>query len=508
MSSPEPKSILDPALALEAKNIVKHFGGIEALKGIDLSIYQSEICALVGENGAGKSTFVKILTGATLPDQGDIYVNGRRVEIDDPITAKSLGIVAIYQEVSLIEHLSVAKNIFLGHEEARGVLGWNDERKLIQHAKEYLDQFGVSVDPRKKVKELGLGEKRIIEILKALSANARILLLDEPTTGMSWAEIESLFKMIADLKKKNVTMIYISHNLEEIFRICDRVAVLRDGRNAGIFEVKKIDTPTLVQAMIGKSIGERRRKKIIAPEAKTLLELKEYQAEGMKTPISLKLRQGEILGITGIVGAGKSELGFALFGVSKSLSGALILGQQQRHIQSPLEARRNGIAFIPEDRKSQGIFLTQSVETNLTLVKLEQLVNRKLFIPALKRRSLALEIAQKVRLIPLKLNIKVSTLSGGNQQKVVIGKWLLCEPNLIIMDEPTRGVDVGAKEEIYKLVHDLADQGAGVIILSSEFEEICRECDRVLVLRAGKVVHDALAAETSGQSLLAMALGG
>lgn len=492
---------------LELKNIHKHFGGIKALKGIDLSVCEGEVHALVGENGAGKSTLIKILTGAIPMDEGEIYLNGKKVIIENPVSARFKGVAAIYQELSLIEHLNVAQNIFLGNEPNKGILGWVDKKLLLERTQNYLKTFGIKINPETKVHKLGLGEKRIIEILKALSVNAKILLLDEPTTGMSKVEIDTLFKIMDDLKKQKVTMIYISHHLEEIFKTCNRVSVLRDGEYSGTFEIDNVDMSTLIKTMLGRDIKEEFPERDLRPGADVLLKVENFFAEDMLKPVSLKLHSGEILGITGIIGAGKSELGMALFGASKTISGKLWVKGNEVILNNPEDARKNGIAFIPEDRKEQGLFLNQSVEDNLTVANIDQLL-RGLLISIAKKRQIAVETAKKLKVTPLDTLNKVKNFSGGNQQKVVIGKWLIGNPPIIIMDDPTRGIDVGAKVEIYNLIKELADNGAGIILLSSEFKEVIGLCDRILVLRKGEIIREIKSKGVSSREILEIALGG
>jgi ribose transport system ATP-binding protein len=504
---------LGDSIALEVRKVSKRYGGIQALNQVHLEVQEAEVCALLGENGAGKSTLVKILTGVEQMDEGEILLGGKLTHIEGPVSAKSHGIVAIYQEASLIEHLSIAQNLFLGHEPTRGVFGWKDDRALLAQSATYLKQFGITTDPARQVNELGLGEKRIIEILKAVSVNARILLLDEPTTGMSRAEIEILFKMMQDLKKRRVTMIYISHHLEEIFRVCDRVSVLRDGENAGVFDVATVDTPTLIRTMIGKDIKEEYPPRDPGREeslkgSDVLLEAENFLAEGMSEPISIQLRKGEILGVTGIIGAGKTELGSGLFGATKTISGSLKIQGREVHLKSPEDARQNGIAYIPEDRKNQGLFLILPVQDNLAVANIDNLSVANTFVLPRIKRARTLEIAKRLTVVPLDMSMQARNLSGGNQQKVVIGKWLLGDPSILIMDEPTRGIDVGAKSEIYRLVKALADSGKAVLFLSSEFEEIRRLSDRIMVLREGHLVAEMKPDEATSDKLLTIALGG
>lgn len=498
-----------PDVALEVQHIHKRYGGIEALKDVSLALYEGEVCALLGENGAGKSTLIKILTGVEQKDQGEIILYGEAARIPDPVSARGRGIAAIYQELSLIEHLTVAQNIFLGHEPARTFLGLRDDAELVRRAADYLERFGIDINPRTRVRDLGLGQKRIVEIVKALSVNARVLFLDEPTTGMSQVEIERLFQIMNELKQHRVTMIYISHHLDEVFEVCDRAFVLRDGQNAGVFEVDQVDKPTLIRAMIGKDVRyEETHHAVDNTTRKVLLEAVDFQAEDMREPISFKLFAGEILGITGIIGAGKSELGRGLFGASHSLRGTLYVNGEAIRLRSPEDAQVHNIAFIPEDRKSQGLILAHTVESNLTLTNLDRLTLWKTFTrPAIKHAA-ATRIAEKLRVVPLDVRLRARNLSGGNQQKVVIGKWLLGEPAILIMDEPTRGVDVGAKAEIYALIRSLAESGCGIVVLSSEFEEVRRLCDRIIVLRSGVVVDELQPDDASADRLLTAALGG
>jgi ribose transport system ATP-binding protein len=498
-----------PDIALEVQHIHKRYGGIEALKDVSLALYEGEVCALLGENGAGKSTLIKILTGVEQKDQGDIILYGEETRIPDPVSARGRGIAAIYQELSLIEHLSVAQNIFLGHEPTRTVLGLRDDSALMRQAADYLERFGIDISPRTRVRDLGLGQKRIVEIVKALSVNARILFLDEPTTGMSQVEIERLFQIMNELKQHRVTMIYISHHLDEIFEVCDRAFVLRDGQNAGAFDVAKVDKPTLIRAMIGKDVHyDETRPSAEVSTGGVLLEARDFQAEDMQQPVSFHLRAGEILGITGIIGAGKSELGRGLFGASRMQSGTLTINGEVVRLHSPGDAQEHNMAFIPEDRKNQGLILAHTVENNLTVTNLDKLTYWKTFLRPASKRAAANKIAEKLRVVPLNVRMLARNLSGGNQQKVVIGKWLLGEPSILIMDEPTRGVDVGAKAEIYSLIKSLAEGGCGVVVLSSEFEEVRRLCDRVIVLRDGAIVEELQPDEASADRLLTAALGG
>ncbi len=494
-----------PVLAL--KGIDKRFGGIHALRNVDFSLEEGEVHALLGENGAGKSTLIKILTGVHHRDGGQMLLNGTDVRIENPLDARKKGIAAIYQELSLIESLTVAENIFLGHEPATSFLGTIRRSELFEASSDYLRTFGIKLDPRETVSELGMGQKRIIEIIKALSIQAKVLLLDEPTTGMSQAEIETLFEIMDDLKKKKVNMIYISHHLDEVFRVCDRATVLRDGENAGTFQVAKLDVETLVQAMLGRSLKEEFPPRKGTPSREVLLEAREFQAEGMVEPVDFHLHRGEILGITGIIGSGKSELALGLFGASRTQKGALLLEGKHVQLPSPSRAKKMGISFVPEDRKAQGLFLRLPVRHNLNVAHLEPCETLG-FLSGKKMQSRALRTGRQLKVVPLDPAMPAQNLSGGNQQKVVIGKWLGNSPRIFILDEPTRGIDIGAKTEIYALVNSLADSGASVLILSSEFREMASVCDRVLVMRKGTFIAELEREGATTKKIMTLALGG
>ncbi|MFO7881819.1 MAG: sugar ABC transporter ATP-binding protein [Kosmotogaceae bacterium] len=492
---------------LEMKNISKSFGGIRALKEVDFLLNEGEVHALLGENGAGKSTLVKILTGVYKKDDGQIFIDGKENVILNPLDARYKGIAAIYQELSLIENLSVAENIYLGHEPSGKILGTIRKKELINSSVDYLKSFNIEIDPKTKVSQLGMGEKRIIEIIKALSINAKILLLDEPTTGMSSAEIEIFFKILEDLKKKEVNMIYISHYLDEVFRICDRATVLRDGENAGTFTVNEVNTGTLVNAMLGHTIKDEFPKRKKQYDGEIIMSVDNFKAEQMQEPISFSLKKGEILGITGIIGSGKSELALGLFGATKSIQGSIKINNSTITRNNPKNAKINGIAFIPEDRKEQGLFPNFSLEDNIILPNID-LVTRLTLILNKAKRQLAFSTAKKLKVTPLNLQMKAHNFSGGNQQKIVVGKWLSGKPDIVILDEPTRGIDVGAKTEIYNLINEMADSGTSIILISSEFKEIGGICDRVLILRKGRVIKEMDSYEIHTEDIMSYALGG
>ena len=500
---------MEDRTVLKLDKINKRFGGIHALQDVSLSLEKGEVHALLGENGAGKSTLIKILTGVIKSDSGTMLLNGREVHVTSPIDARRKGIAAIYQELSLIETLTVAENIFLGNEPTRTPLGLSDNTTLFQRSDEYLKEFNINIDSRALVSSLGMGQKRIVEIVKALAVNAEILLLDEPTTGMSQAEIDILFQIMDTLRKKKVTMLYISHYLDEVFRICDRASVMRDGKNVDTYDVKSVNTEILVKAMIGKSVrSETFRTAQDASKRPVLLELKDFKTPIMRQPVSFTLHENEIIGITGIVGAGKSEIASSIFGNGGRHTGGIFIRGSEVRLRSPHDTKKYKMALIPEDRKSQGLFLSDTVADNTVIANIEQTESSLHLLNSAKKRSITERIGKALELKPLAPELPARNLSGGNQQKVVVGKWLIGTPEIVLMDEPTRGIDVGAKSEIYRLIAKLADENKGLVIFSSDFEELLGLCDRIMVVYKGSIVADLAADEATSEKLLSASVGG
>ena len=493
---------------LEMYDIHKHFGGIHALKGVDFELREGEIHALLGENGAGKSTLVKILTGVHKADSGTIMLGGVPSTIENPVDARRKGIGVIYQELSLIESITVGENIFLGNEQQFLNHGMYDRKALYEKSTEYLDKFDIAIDPCLKVSDLRMGQKRIVEIIKALALDAKILLLDEPTTGMTQKEIDTLFVILDLLRKRKVTMIYISHYLDEVFQICDRATVFRDGQNVDTFTIGSVTQRELVTAMIGHEVKQRGKQEVRRfDNVPILYELKKYQTSLMKHPLSFQVHAGEILGITGIIGAGKSELAHSMFGGGTYLSGSTLLKGMPVQIHSSISAKKHGIGFIPEDRKLEGLFLNSTISDNLMIPNMDISLNRFGLLDKQRINSFSMEMGKKLGIQPLNIAMLAGNLSGGNQQKVVIGKWLIGDPDIIIMDEPTRGIDIGAKSEIYNQVKQLAKSGKTIIVLSSEFQELIDLCDNILVLRAGSIAGAFTAMEATGEKILSLSLG-
>lgn len=490
------------------KNIDKSFGGIQALNNVSLAVRIGEIHALVGENGAGKSTLIRILTGAINKDSGEIIFDGARQEIENPIKARDLGISAVYQEVNLFPGLPVAYNLLFSREPTKGRLGWLRRNEIREQAEKYLKDFNMDIDVFTPVNQLSLGQKRIIEILKAVSSNARFLIMDEATSGMSRAEIDMVFRIVKDLRTKHITVLYISHHLEEIFEIADRVSVLRDGQFVGTYSVKEIAIPELARAIVGREIKEEMPPRENVLDDTVVLEVQDLWIPKLEESLSFTLRKGEILGITGVIGSGKTEIARALFGVDPIISGKVkIFDKEFTSRLNPQKARNLGLGLIPEDRKTEGLFPLINVGNNIILVDIKRALSGLIFISAQKRRAIAQKAIKSCRIIPDDISLPAENLSGGNQQKVVIAKWLATEPRIMILDEPTRGIDVGAKVEIHKLILDLAQKGVGVLYFSSEFKEVIGLCDRIIVLKKGKIVGIVSREEASLEKILTLALG-
>ncbi len=494
-----------PKLLLLMRDIHKRYPGVYALRGVSFSVHAGEVHALVGENGAGKSTLVKILEGAVQPDAGEIWVGGRKVSWRGPRDAIEAGISVIHQELSLAPHLTVAQNIFLGREPRGGL--FIDRRRMTEESRKIFSELGVDIDADAQVSALTVGEQQLVEIARALSRNARIIAMDEPTSSLSAKETESLFKVIKDLKKKGVGIIYISHRLEEIFEIADRVSVLRDGELVGSGPLSKFSQEEIVSLMVGREI-KAFFPRTAAPLSEVVLEVRNLTRKGVFSDVSFSLRRGEILGIAGLVGSGRSDVAMSIFGAYPPDAGEILFEGKPIKIGSPRDAIARGIFLVPEDRKVQGLFLNMSVKHNLTIVellkkfKLLSLVNEK------AREERAREFIRELSIRCGSLNAEIRSLSGGNQQKVVIAKGLSVEPKVLILDEPTRGIDVGAKAEVHRLMDDLTRRGISILMISSELPEVMGMSDRVLVMRSGRIVASFDRENLSGERIMMAAAGG
>jgi len=470
-------------ILLKAVNIKKSFPGVQALKGVNFELKKGEVHALVGENGAGKSTLMKIFAGVYAPDEGDIYIRGKKEIISGPKKAQELGISIIYQELNLCQHLSVAQNIFLGREPRRGLL--IDEKKMINDAKEVLNYLNVDINPEEKVKNLPIGKQQMVEIAKAISLNSNILIMDEPTSALTNREVEELFKLIKRLKEKGVGIIYISHRLEELYLIADRITIFRDGEYIQTLEFDKTNMDEIIKLMVGRQLNEK-FPRVETRKGKKILEVKNVWRKGVLHDINFELFEGEILGFAGLMGAGRTELARAIFGADKIEKGEIWLEGKKLTINSPRDAIENGIVYVPEDRKKQGLALIMDIEQNLTLPNID-IIKSKLFLSSKKEEELSRDIVKKLNIKCSSLKQRAMNLSGGNQQKVVVGKWLPKNLKVLIIDEPTRGIDVASKIEIYNILNELKLKGIGIIMISSELPEILGMSDRIAVMSEGRL---------------------
>ena len=474
---------------LEMQGISKYFHGVAALQAVSLAAFPGEIHALMGENGAGKSTLMKILAGAYAADQGQIYIDGQLIRIDSPGEARRAGINLIYQELNVAANLTVAENVFMGREYTRaGVL--IDRLRMRQQTRDFLLNLDARFDPDTPMAQLSIAERQQVEIARALKENSRILILDEPTAALSERETEQLFKIIHRLRYQGIAIIYISHRMEEVYALADRVSVLRDGQYVGSLERQDIASDRLVQMMVGRRLQDFYEHKVhppLAEHAHPLLEVRELTNGTKIKPTNLQLFKGEILGLAGLVGAGRTELARLIFGADPKTGGELYLNRQKLSIANPGDAIAAGIGYVPEDRKEQGLFLDMSAQHNITMAVLSQegrlgLLNLK----ALKQ--IAAKAIEKLRIRVASPILPARDLSGGNQQKLLLARWLAIKPQVLILDEPTRGVDIGAKREIYRIISHLAAQGVAILMISSELPEVIGMSDRVLVMRAGSIV--------------------
>lgn len=498
-----PESV-SPTPRLEVRDIIKSFPGVKALKGVSLRVMPGEVLSVVGENGAGKSTLMKILAGVQSQDSGQILVDGVERKFSSVSDAMSHGIAIIHQELNLADNLEIGANIFLGREPRR--LGIINNQKINAEAKALLERIGLNVSPRMLVRELTVGQQQMVEIAKALSINARVLIMDEPTSSLSAGESARLFQVIRDLRSAGVSIVYISHRLAEVQDLSDRVTVLRDGENAGELQRQNVSHDSLVRLMVGRDIS-RFFVRNPHPKSDVAIEVKDVvTATWPRHRLNLKIRAGEIVGIAGLVGAGRTELLRTLFGVDAPVSGSIEVAGHVVPLKSPQDAIAAGVALVPEDRKQQGVVLEMTIRENTGLASLHQ-HSRFGFLNFAVEKMQSAEMGKRLRVkAPNDLH-RVGNLSGGNQQKVVLGKWLVLKPRVLLLDEPTRGIDVGAKQEIYQLMDELAGQGIAVLFVSSEMEEIIGMSDRVIVMHEGRITGELNREELSEESVMHLATG-
>jgi ribose transport system ATP-binding protein len=495
---------MDDRVVLEMRNVRKTFPGVVALDDVSFDLRRGEVHVLLGENGAGKSTLMKILSGAYQKDGGRVLLDGREVEIRSPRHARALGVSIIYQELNLVPHLSAAENIFLGREPA-SLPGLIDRRAMREEARRILTGLGAEFDPRRPVKELSVAGRQMVEIAKAVSLDARILIMDEPTSALTEREIRELFARIRRLKAEGAAIIYISHRLEELFEIGDRVTVLRDGRRVATRDIRDVAKPELIRLMVNRELTQQ-FPKVSAPRGREVLRVEQLTRHGALEDISFSLFEGEVLGIAGLLGSGRTELARVLFGLDRADSGGIHLKGKPQRITSPRRAINLGLGFLTEDRKTQGLVLPLSVQENICLPSVERFSRLGVMRPDEEVR-VAGQYIRDLRIKAAGPRHKVVYLSGGNQQKVVLGKWLCARGDILIFDEPTRGIDVGSKAEIYQLMNQLTAAGAAVIMISSELPEILGMSDRILVMHRGRISGEFAAAEATQEKILHCALG-
>jgi ribose transport system ATP-binding protein len=489
---------------VELRNICKSFGGISALKDVTFKVEPGEIHAVVGENGAGKSTLMKILSGAHSKDSGKIFVDNNEVNIKTTHDSKRLGISIIYQEFSLIPDLSVAENIFFSKLRDEGL--WMNWKRMKRDVESLMNEIGFRINPSLKVGELSIAHQQIVEIAKALSEKAHVLILDEPSAVLGPHEIKKLFDTLNRLKNEGVSIIYISHHLNEIFQLADRVTVLKDGNSGGSLKVSETNKVQIIKMMLGRSLHTMfpgRDSKI----GEEIIRTKGIHVADKVNGVSLSARAGEVLGIAGLVGSGRTETVRAIFGADRKTEGTTFLFGRPLRIRSPHSAVRKGIGMVPEDRKQQGVILSLSIQQNISLPNFHKITNKLGFIKTNKARDEAKELIGKLSIKTPSEKTAVATLSGGNQQKVSLAKWIGRNSKVMIIDEPTRGVDVGAKVEIYKLINELSRQGMAVIVVSSETEELIGICDRILVMRKGQIQGELEKKDFSEENILRLSIG-
>jgi ribose transport system ATP-binding protein len=491
---------------LVMKGIRKSFDGTQALKGVDFSARTGEVHAIVGENGAGKSTLMKILAGALHSDTGEIILDGSPVIINSPFAAHKYGIRAVYQEFSLVRHLSITENILLG-QMPTGRLKWLvDWKEAHQQAEKKLAEIGFTgLNVRTQVAHLSVSQQQMVEIAKAAVTQPRIWILDEPSAVLSQEELNRLFDLIQQLKNESTLILYISHRLEEVFQVADRITVLKDGELIGTVIPREVDQNQLIKMMVGRDLGELFPKRQPKP-GKEALRVKDFSRTGWFDKVSFSVRRGEIVGLFGLVGSGRTQVARCIFGADHSSEGEVYLEGQQVRMRSPGEAVQRGIAFLTEDRKRDGLVMSCSIVDNASLATLSQ-VSKYGVLNIKKRDGRVQEKVEELSIHPVKINRLVRQLSGGNQQKVILAKWLLSQARVLILDEPTRGVDVATKVDIYRLISDLADHGVGILLISSELPEILGMSDRALVMREGALVGEFPRAQASEERLLACAAG-
>ena len=490
---------MDNNYILTLKNITKEFPGVKALDDVTINIERGTIHGLVGENGAGKSTLIKVLAGIYQPNKGEIILDGKPCRFNSPIEARRAGISVVHQEIKLAEPLSVAENMFLGNVQLKnGLVDWKGMRR---RAREIVEDLGMDIDINAQVSSLTVAKKQIVEIMHAINNNSRILIIDEPSAVLTDRELEVMFRIVKQLRDKGITIIYISHRLDEIFGLCSNVSVLRDGCHIDTIPVASVDRQGLINMMVGREMGQEYPKEV-GNVGGTILEVKNL-SRGILQDISFEVKSGEVFGISGLVGAGRTELARAILGIDKPESGEVYVRGKKVHYRTFADAIRDGLGLIPEDRKLQGLVQIMSVKRNTTLVNMKRVLRAGVISSSLEEK-LSKEYADKLHVVTPSMETEVQYLSGGNQQKVVIAKWLFQNSEILFLDEPTRGIDVGAKAEIYRLINRMAKEGKTIIMISSEMPELLGMCDRIMVMHEGHKMGELNAAEATQEKIMAL----
>lgn len=493
---------------LEIQHVFKRFDATQALEDVSLTLYPGEVHALIGENGAGKSTLIKIMTGVHRPDIGEVLLDGQPVQINNSQEAQAFGIAAIYQEPMVFPDLNVAENIFISHRKRGLLVNWG---RLYRDAEVMLAQLDVRLDVRMPARGLTLAAQQAVEIAKAISLNVRVLIMDEPTASLSAHEVDQLFRIIQSLRSKGVAILFIGHRMEEVFRIADRITVLRDGKlissrvRASAAELPR-QREQVIREMVGREVGDFFAK-VEVPRGDRLMSVRELGKEGVFAGVSFDIYAGEVLGFAGLIGARRTDVGLALFGIEPADSGSITLAGQPMQIKTPEQAMKLGIAYVTEDRRGLGLTLPMSIATNITLPTLRRYLSALGLIRRTDEQRTAEEYRSRLMIRTPSVNLEVGKLSGGNQQKVMLSKWLNARPKLLILDEPTRGIDVRAKAEVHHIISDLAAQGLGIILISSDLPEVLAMSDRVLVMREGRQMGIFARSEATQETVMSAAMG-
>lgn len=494
---------MEPLLKME--NISKSFPGVKALSNVQLDLHNGEVLALVGENGAGKSTLMKILTGIHQKDEGTITLQGNEINVTSPKQAQELGISIIHQELNLMKDLSIAENIFIGREPKGALNLLVNDKQLNKQAKELFEKLNLDLDPKTKVQDLTVAKQQMVEIAKALSFNSKIFIMDEPTTALTETEIETLFEIINNLRAKGVGIIYISHRMDELKRISDRITVMRDGTYVDTLTTTETEMSKVIQLMVGRHVYIESKPNITEGQKETVLQVNNISTKTLLKDVSFELKKGEILGFAGLMGAGRTEVARVLFGADPTTKGTITLHGNQVKIKSPADAVKQGIGYLSEDRKQFGLLVNMDVKSNIALATIKEYQSNSLFVSGSKIKETAIKYVEQLKIKTPSVDQEIRLLSGGNQQKVVIAKWLRRDCDILIFDEPTRGIDVGAKGEIYKLLDELAASGKSIIMISSELPEILRMSHRIVVMSEGKITGVLSSEEATQEKIMEFA---